>query len=241
MIPIPSCQTELLCVQSCRNPDLDDRIFECLLTSIAAVQTEDMRATFLFASEVNGYHQEWLSSAATNRHGVAPFDFATVSACPTHARGGTLDLLMAVVSDVVRVAVVAPKGNSDHSSMAEVISMALAIPNLCVSNKVFLKHQVNWKTVSGAIQDLPWRDIWFVDNLVEVPSSVWMELCPCWLDVMHQLRSSVCATRINQGQMINAGMLFGLKQEAHLRWTCDRFLVNWEEFVRCQVRANETN
>ena len=33
---------------------------------------------------------------------------------------------------------------------------------------------------------------------------------------------------------------FGLKQEAYLRWTRDRSRVNWEEFVRCQVRANET-
>ena len=33
---------------------------------------------------------------------------------------------------------------------------------------------------------------------------------------------------------------FGLKQEAHLWWTCDRSRVNWEEFVRYQVRANET-
>ena len=33
---------------------------------------------------------------------------------------------------------------------------------------------------------------------------------------------------------------FGLKQEAHLRWTRDRSRVNWEEFVRCQVRTNET-
>ena len=33
---------------------------------------------------------------------------------------------------------------------------------------------------------------------------------------------------------------FGLEQEAHLRWTRDRSRVNWEEFVRCQVRANET-
>ena len=30
------------------------------------------------------------------------------------------------------------------------------------------------------------------------------------------------------------------KQEAHLRWTRDRSQVNWEEFVHCQVRANET-
>ena len=33
---------------------------------------------------------------------------------------------------------------------------------------------------------------------------------------------------------------FGLKKETHFRWTRDRSRVNWEEFVRCQVRANET-
>ena len=33
---------------------------------------------------------------------------------------------------------------------------------------------------------------------------------------------------------------FGLKQEAHNRLTRDRSRVNWEEFVRCQMRANET-
>ena len=34
--------------------------------------------------------------------------------------------------------------------------------------------------------------------------------------------------------------VLGLKQEAHLRWSRDRSRVIWEEFVRCQVRANET-
>ena len=33
---------------------------------------------------------------------------------------------------------------------------------------------------------------------------------------------------------------FGLKLEAHLRWTRDRSRVNWEEFGNCQVRANKT-
>ena len=33
---------------------------------------------------------------------------------------------------------------------------------------------------------------------------------------------------------------FGLKQEPLLRWTRDRSRVNWEEFVHCQVRVNET-
>ena len=64
-----------------RNHDLDDRIFDCLLASMAAVQAEDVRASFLFVSDLNGHHQEWLGSTTTNRHGVAAFDFATVSGC----------------------------------------------------------------------------------------------------------------------------------------------------------------
>ena len=46
--------------------------------------------------------------------------------------------------------------------------MAQALLNLCVSRKVFLKHQVNWNTVCGAVQDLPWRNIWSTDNPVDV-------------------------------------------------------------------------
>ena len=33
---------------------------------------------------------------------------------------------------------------------------------------------------------------------------------------------------------------FDLKQEAHIYWTRDRSHVDWEQFVRCQVRAHET-
>ena len=82
-----------------RNPDLDDRNFDCLLASMAAVQDEDVCASFLFVGDLNGHHQEWLGSTTTNRLGVAAFDFATVSGCDqlvvgsTHARGGSLDLL----------------------------------------------------------------------------------------------------------------------------------------------------
>ena len=86
-----------------------------------------------------------LGSTTTNSHGVAVFDFATVSGYdqlavgPTLARGGILDLLMTDVPDLMQVAVVAPIGNSDHSSLSAVISTAQAVPNLCVSRKVFLK------------------------------------------------------------------------------------------------------
>ena len=53
---------------------------------------------------------------------------------------------------------------------------------MCASRKVFLKHQVNWNTVCGAIRDLPWHN-------------------------MYQPRLSVCITRINLGLMINTDML----------------------------------
>ena len=60
------------------NPDQDDRIYDCLLTSTAAVQAEDVHTTFLFVGDSNGHHQEWLGSSMTNSHGVAAFDFASV-------------------------------------------------------------------------------------------------------------------------------------------------------------------
>ena len=45
-----------------RDPDLDDRIFDCLLASMAAMQTDDIRDSFLFVGDLNGHHQEWLGS-----------------------------------------------------------------------------------------------------------------------------------------------------------------------------------
>ena len=141
---------------------------------MAAVQAEDVRASLLFVGDLNGHHQEWLGSTTTNRHAVAAFDFATVSGSdqlvviPTYARGGTLDLLMTNVPDLVQVSDVAHIGNSDHSSLSAVISMAQAVPNLHVSRKVLIKHQVNWNMVCGAMQNLPWRNIWSAENPVEV-------------------------------------------------------------------------
>ena len=112
---------------------------------MATVQAEYVRTSFLFMGDLNGHHQEWLGSTTTNRHGVASLDFAMVSGCdqvvtgPTHARGGTLDLLMTDVPNLVQVTVVSPLG----SSLSTAISTVQAVPGLCVSRKVFLKHRVN--------------------------------------------------------------------------------------------------
>ena len=192
--------------------------------------------------DLNGHHLEWLGSTTTNHHGVAAFDYATLSGCdqlvvgPTHARGGTLDLLMTDVPDLVRVSVVAPIGNSDHSSLSTVISMAQAVPNLGVSRKVFLKHQVNWNTVCGAMQDLPWRNIWSADNPAEVLNEYLLLL------VGRFVPTKIIRVRNKDKPWFDdqCRHAFSLKQEAHLGWTRERSRVNWEKFVHCQVRANET-
>ena len=143
------------------------------------MQAEDGRASFLFVCDLNGHNQEWLGSTTTNRHGVAAFDYATVFFCnllvvgPTHACGGTVDLRMIVIPDLEWVVVVAPIRNSHHSSLTAPFRW-LRLFQTCVlgvSGKVFLKHQVNWKTVCGEIQDLLWCNIWSTDkcdNPVEV-------------------------------------------------------------------------
>ena len=41
-----------------------------------------------------------------------------------------------------------------------------------MSKKVFLKHQVNWNTVCGAIREMPFCNIWRFDNSVEVLNEV---------------------------------------------------------------------
>ena len=178
-----------------------------------------MRASFLFVGDLNGDHQEWLGSTPTNSHGVAAFDLATVSGCdqlvvgPTHVRGGILDLLMTDVPDLFLVDVVAPIGNSDHWSLSAVILTAQAVPNLCVSRKVFLKHLVNWNTVCGAIRDLPWCNIWSSDNPVEVLKEHLSLLVESHVPtkIIH-VRNKDKTWFDNQCRRA-----FDLKQEAHLR------------------------
>ena len=135
----------MLCLHC--NPDLCDRMLECSLISMAAVQSEDVRVSYLFVGDLNNEHQEWSGSVTTNRHGVAAFDFATV--CPLHLCvwlrlvNCLPDPCMTDVPDLVWVADVASIRNSDHYSLSVGISMPQDVPNLCVSWKVFLKHEVN--------------------------------------------------------------------------------------------------
>ena len=110
---------------------------------------------------------------------------------------------MTDVPDLVRVAVVAPIGNSDHSSLSAVISIAQAVPNLwCVSRKVLLKQQVNWNTDCGAIRELFWRNIWLHDN----PYEVWNEDLSLLVGCCVPTKVILVRNKDNLGLMINAGM-----------------------------------
>ena len=72
-----------------------------------------------------------------------------------------IDLLLTDVPDIVLVAVLAPRGNSDHSSLYVVITMAQDVPNLSVSRKYFLNIKSIEKQfmVQITIQDQPLRNI----------------------------------------------------------------------------------
>ena len=100
-----------------------------------------------------------------------------------------------------------------------------------------MKNQVNWNIVCGAIRELPWHNIGLSDNLVEVLNESISLLVERFIPT-----KVICVHNKDKPWFDDqCRHAFDLKQEAHLRWTRDRSWVNWEEFVRYQVRANETN
>ena len=127
-------------------------------------------------------------------------------------------------------------GITPHSSLSAVILIAQSVPNLCVRRTVLLKHQVNWKTVCGAIHDLPRRNIWFADNRADV-LNVHLSML-----VGHYVPTKVILVRYKDNPWFDdqCRHAFDLKQDSHLRWTRDRSRARGEGFVHCQVRAKET-
>ena len=114
--------------------------------------------------------------------------------------------------------------------------MSQSVPNMCVSRKVFLKYQVNWDIVCGAIRELPRHNIWLSDNLAEVSNEHLSLLVGLYVP------TKVIRVRNNDKPWFDnqRRQAFSLKLDAHLQWTLDRSRANWDEFVRYQVRVNET-
>ena len=143
-----------------------------------------------------------------------------VSAQPMHS--GTLDLLMTDVPGLVQFIVEAHIDNADHIPLVAIISMAAAVPKLCVSMKAFLKHKVNWNTVCGKIQDLHLRNSWLADNPVEVLNHHLPLLFGRYVPTKVIRLCNNDKSRYDD----QCSCDFGLKQEAHIRWTRDRSQVN---------------
>ena len=141
---------------------------------------------------------------------------------------------MADAPDLVRAGVVAPLGRSDHSSLSIAISIAQAIPNLCVSRRVLLKHRVNWTAVCDAVGVLPWRSIWSADNPLE-RLNVHLSLL-----VERFVPTKEIRVHNKDKPWFNddSRLVFDIRQVANLRWTRDRSRVNWDECVHNQRRAN---
>ena len=80
---------------------------------MAAMQAEDVRASFLFVGNLNGYDQEWLGSMTKNRHGVADLTswpcLVVISWLLAQAMHMVeLNLRMTDVPNLVQVAIVGP-------------------------------------------------------------------------------------------------------------------------------------
>ena len=99
---------------------------------------------------------------------------------------------------------------------------------------MLLEHRVNWSAVCDAIGVLSWRSIWSADNLVERLNVLFVLL------VERFVPTKVIRVRNKDKPWFDddCRLAFDIKQGAYLRWTRDRSLVNWDEFVHYQRRAN---
>ena len=83
--------------------------------------------------------------ASISAHGVAAFDFATVTDYsqlvigPTHRAGGVLDLVLTNVQDLCDVHVQGNVGISHHASLGVTLNLSLTVAGFDVARRVPLK------------------------------------------------------------------------------------------------------
>ena len=58
---------------------IDDTIHDCLLHAIEEIQYVDRMSSFCLFSYYNQHHKEWLRYLLADGHGVAAYDFASLS------------------------------------------------------------------------------------------------------------------------------------------------------------------
>ena len=156
-----------------RNPDADDSIFDCLFTSMAAIQESDRKAAFLFVGDFNAHHREWLGSISpTNCHGLRAFDFSCQAGCeqlvcrPTHRSGNCLDLVFTDTPGVVACNVGIPIGSSDHCYVSATIRTEQAVPDVSFSRKIYMKSRADWGGILHDLSVINWPDVYRQENSI---------------------------------------------------------------------------
>ena len=223
-----------------RSPSIGDKIFDCMLESMAMIQSCDVKSCFLFVGDFNGHHVEF-GSPRTDRSGIAAMDFSSESGCdqlvrgPTHAFGGALDLLFTDVPELTHVSVVAPIGGSDHSTLSIKLNIRQHVPEFVVRREVYLKSRADWDGITKALSSLPWCDIRRSDD----PGS---ELDRHVSDVVRSyVPSRIITVRSRDKPWFDDSCrrVYQLKQEAYRRWRRSQMCIDYQTFVDSRRYANE--
>ena len=93
-----------------RNPGHDGSLYDCLVESMARMQSVDDKAVFVFDCDANAHRCEWLESVSpTDRQGRDALYFCNLSGCkqlvrcPTYIAGNRLNLVMSDDPDIADV------------------------------------------------------------------------------------------------------------------------------------------
>ena len=226
-----------------RNPTANNNLYDCLLTAMASIQAADVKASFIFAGDLNAHHQEWLNSVSpTNRNGLAALDFSNLSGCeqlirgPTHNSGNCLDLILTDVPGVVEASVLAPIGTSDHNSISCKICLDTTVPDITISRRVYLKSHVNWDNVCHEIERLQWNVIFRASDPVSA-------LNAGLLDILHRrVPSKIIKSRLRDKAWFNddCKRAFQDKQAAYHLWRRNRSQFLWDNYVTLKTEAQRT-
>lgn len=239
-VKVPSRHNNFYIMGIYRNENLGNGLYDCLLTAMASMQSNDAKASFIFLGDFNAHHQEWLNSRSpTNHNGRAALDFANLSGSeqiinePTHISGNRLDLIFTDVPAVVKASVLAPLGTSDHNSISSKIQILARTPDVLVSRMVYLKSQINWDNVSCDISNIPWKHIYRDNDPASLLNNHLSEI------IKRRVPTKLIRSRIKDKAWFNDNCrrAYNDKQAAYKLWRRDGTQLYWENYVRLRAVA----
>ena len=224
-----------------RNPDMDDAIFDCLLTSMATIQEQDRKAAFLFIGDFNAHHREWLNSISpTDIHGIRALDFTSETGCDqlvegsTHRSGNCLDLLFSDTPGVVSCRVGGPIGTSDHSYISAVIKTEQTVPDVSFSRKIHLKSRADWEGILRELSMLDWPHIYRQPDSIGYLNNI----CNDIIDRLIPFRIILFRNKDKAWFNDTCRQAHQEKQEAYHLWQRNPSHLTWSNYTRLRAAAS---